>query len=527
MIIIGDFYKSKVFFYAVLLIAMLVQTFPFGMQYFPFSDDWFSLGAFSYITENIWHDGVLHFGLHGFRPIAGLLEAYVLSWFWPNMWPVLLAVTLMRFSTILMLDKILEKSDVAWGRAAVVFFAFFPTLTESTYWLSASLRVVVGSFLSMLAAYAILNFLHKSYYERGAKWLVLAIISAFLANGFYEQGIVFTFVLTMGVLILHRNKVKHKMLFAWPFINLATIIIHYIIFWNASTWLGQRAGVEQNIFRQFPQTFSMIFRVFYREQYPTVTRTFRWGFTFLFREHLILFVVLAVLSVLLAVCVAVCRKQTENTGRSVLVGFVLAACTLSIFFVISDSWIYVRNFYYILIGLAIFVELVARLIPWQRIKFALAAVLIFVFLSGYVLEVDSLRRVERYDSIIIEQLVDKLGEETTEAWLFGARWIYSPSINPRITSQIRMDWAASAHFRYVYAGVHGYIPGHWIVPVMNGQEIGRGYLIENLFGIDDYLVVRQLTVHGYDVLLADTGEAFGFLEPIADGRYVFMLEMFR
>jgi len=528
LIIPRDFFKSKVFFYAVLLIAMMVQTFPFGLQYFPFSDDWFSLGAFSFITENIWQDAVLHYGLHGFRPVAGLLEVYVLSWFWPNMWPVLLAVTLMRFFTILMLDKILEKSNVTWGRVAAVFFAFFPALTESTYWLSASVRVVVGSFLSMLAAYAILKFLHKQYWERGVKWLVIAIVSGFLANGFYEQGIVFTFVLTMGVLLLHRDKIRSNLLYVWPFANLAAIIVHYIVFWNASSWLGERADVDLNIFQQFPRAVSMIVRVFYHEQFPTVSRAFRWGFVFLFREHLLLVIIIAILSVLLAFSVSADDTENENSVRSIVVALVLSVCTLSVFFVIADSWIYVRNYYYSLIGIAIIVEIFARLLPWRRVKCALLGMMMFVFLSGYVLEVDSLRRIERYDSKIIAQLVDKLdGDDSDEAWLFGTRWLYSPSINPRITSQIRMDWAATAHFRYLYTRAHGEGPSHWIIPVMNGQAVDLDFANPNIFGIDDDLQVRRLIVVGQDILFADSGEAFGFIEPADNGQYTFRLEMFR
>jgi len=511
---------NKKFFYGVLLVAMLVQTFPFGLRYFPFSDDWFSLGMFSMYRSNIWSEAVLRYGLHGFRPLAGLLEVYVLSAFWPNMWIVLLGMVLLRFFAILMLDNILEKCKITWGRAATVFFAFFPTLTESTYWLSASVRIVAGSFLSILAAYAILNFINR---ENRKQWLVIAIVCGFFANGFYEQGIIFTFVLTMGVMLINYRKIKSKLLFIWPFANLATIGVHYIVFRDVNPWLNTRAGVEQNIFRQFPQTLSVIGRTFVREQAPTVSRSFRWGFEFLFREHLILVLIVIVLSVTLAIFVAHDSRENNNKLRSVFVAIILFACTLSVFFVITSSDIFVRNFYYSLIGLAILGEVTVRFIPWRAVKAALAGLMIFVFLSGYILEVDTLRRIEHYDSKIIANLVDEL-DCNNDIWLFGVRWVYSPSINPRYTSQIRIDWAATAHFRYVYKSRNGTRPTNWITPVMSGYTVTLDFTERNVFGILPHTQdVKRLEFDGHNLLIADTGEIFGYLEPASYDRFVFRI----
>jgi len=516
-----DFICSNNFFYAVLFIGMLVMVFPFGLRYYTFSDDWFSLGLLSYYRTNIWQDGVLRYGLHGFRPIAGLLEIYVVSAFWPNVWVVLLGITMLRFATILLLHGIFEKCNVTWGRFAVVFFAFFPTLTEATYWLSASVRVVIGSFLSVLAAYAILKFVnyHSTYEKENplssgkgifhpAVWLAIAFFSGFVANGFYEQGIVFTFVMTMGVLLLNYKKITRKWIFAWPVANLLTIIVHHIIFWDTHTWLGNRAGVESNFFAQIPRVLRMIWQTMRNEQVPTFVNTFEWGFAFLLREHLWLIVIVGMLSVALAYCVAVDATKEFGLKSSVLVGAVLCVSTLSIFFVIADSAMFVRNLYYSLIGLAIFIGIGVQFVRIKAVRGMIAALLIFVFACGYIMEVETLRRIERYDSHIITQLVDKLDNSETESiFLFGTRWTYVPSINPRYASQLRSGWSATAHFRYIYWRENGVRTNCVIQPIHHGEYM---YLSDSpTFGIDQYMTVRWLYLDGEYLKFVDTGEIFG------------------
>ncbi|MCL2840015.1 MAG: hypothetical protein FWE05_04500 [Defluviitaleaceae bacterium] len=519
------FFESKTAFYGVLLLAMIFTTFPFGFRYFAFSDDWFSLGIFSLYTENIWRDAVLSYGLHGFRPLAGLLEVYIVSAFWPSMWIILLAITLLRFFTMVLLEDVFIHCNITWGRVAIVFFAFFPTLTESTYWLSASVRIVPSGFLGVLTAYALLKFLH----EYGHKWLILVIISGILAQGFYEQGIIFTFVLTLGVLILHRDKVKHKVLFALPFVNVGMIGLHYFIFRNVG-WLGARVDseVDFNFIRHIPIVTQRIARVFVHEQLPTFTNTLRGGILILGREYPVLFIIAVVLSVALATFLIFEKYESpKNLPLSLFAGVVLGLSTMAVFFVLADGWVWVRNFYFLLLGFAVLFELLARATDfskwWFRIwRGILAGLCIFVFISGYILEVHSLRSIHYYDDKIIQQLADRIEElaidTTEEVWLLGLRWTYAPTISPRLTSQLRIDWAANAHYRYVHASRNGLLgtdQHHEIVPVMNGQRLRPDFAEHHLFAIDSDLQVREIEIREglemYNLYFADNGEAFGIV----------------
>jgi len=178
-----SFFESKRNFYIVVFIALIAANFPFGFRYFAFSDDYNAYGVFSLFRENIWQDIMAYYAQYGMRPLAGLADAYIIAWFWGSMQFVLLAIVIMRFFTVVLLDKIFERSGVVWGRVAAVFFGFFPALTESSYWINASSRIATSAFLGALAAYAILKFIYneKSKYA----WLTTAIAGGLLAQGFY------------------------------------------------------------------------------------------------------------------------------------------------------------------------------------------------------------------------------------------------------------------------------------------------------------------------------------------------------
>ena len=522
-----SFFENKTAFYIVLFCAMLVKNFPFGFQYFPFSDDFNAYGVYSLYSGNLWQDVVLRYTLYGFRPLAGLLDAYIISRFWPNLAIVLFVIFVMHFVTIFLLDNLFSQSGIVWGRAAAVFFAFFPTLTESVYWISASARIVTTAFFCVLAAFAMLKFIYRE--GRHRLWLALALVSGIVAQGFYEQGILFTFVFTLGLLFLHRKALPHKALFAWPFVNLAIIGTHYMIFRDISQ-LGPRAQVTGDFFGQLPVVADRIVTTFVREQGPTVFNTVHWGIRQLFAEHLPLLLLVVFFSLLLALFVVFDRRGVLGSGRktvrSLLVGLVLATSTLTIFFVLAESWVWVRNFFYAVIGLAIFVEVAARAIRGThlgvRIGKGIAAFFaIFICFSGFILEVDSIRLVERYDRQIVTSLMEEVerlepGDEVNQIWLFGLRWTYTRMINPRITSQIRLDWALDGAYLALSRTPSAERP-HWMIPVMDGQDTHIDFDHDSLLGLDETLAVRELRFEDGVLFFADTGVIFGLIDP--DGRF--------
>ncbi|MCL2408920.1 MAG: hypothetical protein FWC96_04805 [Oscillospiraceae bacterium] len=532
------FFESKRNFYIVLFAAMLLKNFPFGFRYFRFADDYIQFRGYFFGYESLWRDVFVHHELYGYRPLAGLTDVFIISRFWDNLAIVLLAIVILHFVTIYLLGKLFERSNIIWGRAAAVFFALYPTLTESAYWISASSRIVTSAFFAVAAAFAIVKFIYKE--GRHWIWFTAAMLSGLLAQGFYEQGIVFAFVLTLGVLIIYRKAVKHKILFAWPFANLAVIATHYYIFRNTGL-LGRRANVvQQSLFQQIPEIAGRIGRTFVMEQMPTIGNTLRLGIRQLFTEHLVLTIFVAIFALLLSLFIVFEKSGNaeyhgsigadKRTARSLLAAFILTVCTLMIYFFLANPWIWVRNFFFAVIGLAIFVEIGLRCIRQNKnkliatgLKIGKTAVVFFacfVFFCGFILEVNSLRLVEKYDNIIVSNLVKEVGrlelaEEVEIVWFFGPRWTYARKINPRITSQLRINWALNGHFTVVSDGNRN----QRFIPVMAGGTSNVDFEHDILLGLDSSLNVRKLRFDGRYLIFTDTGTIFGSIDIEENGRF--------
>jgi len=597
------FFVSRRAFYLLLLAAMLLKSFPFGFRYFLFADDFNQYGAYALRHGDIWNNVLIHFGLYGYRPLAGLLDVYIISRLWDHLEFVLLGMTLLHFASVILLDRIFEKSNIVWGRAASVFFALYPTLTESAYWISASSRIVTSAFFSIMAAFSILKFIRKE--GNYCIWFAVAMVCGLLAQGFYEQGIIFAFTLLTGLLVIHRKEVKNKVLFIWPFMNIAIIGAYYYIFRDVGLLSKRVEPAAQGFFKNIPVVAERIARTFVLEQWPTISNTLRWGIGRLFTEHPVLTASVAVLSLLLALHIGVEKAEggdgiskpisgaggatpeggdgaakpkssvgiskpkggairdktgvgtsaakpkssaggpkpkssaggdkpdkNKKTAYSLLAGIVLTVCTLSVFFVLPGTWVWVRNFFFSVTGLGILVGTAARCIKWDRnriigigvktTKTIAAAVITFVFFCGFILEVNSLRLVEKYDDIIVRNLIAEVEhmelEDTTETvWFFGPGWNYSEVINHRITSQVRIDWAVNGHYTVLSGGNRK----QWISPVMAGATADPDFEKDALVGLDSELDVRELFYSANSLFFADTGEVFGSLEPGENGAMVF------
>jgi len=520
MYTIKQIFASRRNFYILLFAGMVLRTFPFGFTYFPILDDPNAYGIFSiHPLPELWRHVVLHYYLYAFRPLAGLVDAYIYSRFWGNMQWVLLFIMTLQFSTIFLLDEIARISKIGWGRAAAVFFVFFPASTESAYWINASSRIVMSVFLAALAGYALLRYLNRQRWQSGRGWLGLMLGAGLAAQGFYEQGIIFTFVFLMGLLFLHREQVRKFWLWLWPMANVGIIGIHYLIFRNHGH-LAERTGLAGGI-SHFPETAARIGRTFIREQFPTITNGLDWGFAELGAGRLI---IIAIFAILLTLFVIYDKPPDFDIGRTIAAGVILIAAPLSIFFILADGWIWVRNFYFSLIGLGILVNIIYGFLIQQNsiTKVAgglICGIMVFLFAGGFVLEVQSYGRVAEKDGIIIHKLAQELARQDTddrEVWFFGLRWTYAPTINDRITSPLRLDWALNGHLG-AYTRQR---ERPWIIPVMNGQPapINPGDL---LFGLSQdpetgELFVKNLIYYNGILVIYDNALNFG---RITDGNF--------
>ena len=94
--------------------------------------------------------------------------------------------------------------QIFWHRHFIrYFFDTFPLVTEGTYWMSASTRIVTGLFFAVLAGVFFVRWLEK----KGNSLLSggLFMIFQLLAYGFYEQVLVFSVTLILLLAFLERK----------------------------------------------------------------------------------------------------------------------------------------------------------------------------------------------------------------------------------------------------------------------------------------------------------------------------------
>ena len=111
-------------------------------------------------------------------------------------------VSLMYAASAVLLRRIFAKY-FGTGILFVIFLTLFPLVTEGTYWMSASTRIVTGLFFAVLAGVFFVRWLEK----KGNSLLSggLFMIFQLLAYGFYEQVLVFSVTLILLLAFLERK----------------------------------------------------------------------------------------------------------------------------------------------------------------------------------------------------------------------------------------------------------------------------------------------------------------------------------
>ena len=218
--------------YLSLLLVMLCTFSFWGFKYFPILDDNNQYGVYNLRNDDTWTNVITHYKNYTVRPLALFTDSYVLSYLWHNMYLAVVLMVVLHWMTTCFLKEIFEKININVSWIWFALFGFAPFLTEAIYWVSASSRIVVSMFFCVLSNLVLIRVLtdeknkHKKVF-----FLIVAILLNIIANGYYEQTIVFNFALTLFVLI-RLKKYKHIYI---PFVSLFTGKSDYSILAGALT----------------------------------------------------------------------------------------------------------------------------------------------------------------------------------------------------------------------------------------------------------------------------------------------------
>lgn len=332
----------------------------YGCTYFYQLDDYIQYWA--YPTRPDRWGVVLEQGLLSSRPLAGLLDIY----FWGNFFDtmivaVLIISALYAFSSVLFLTVF--KKHFKTGFMFVFFYALMPFFYEGAYWVSASSRIVVGLFFTSASVF----FLQKYFDNKKKRYIPLFWITGLLSLCFYEQIFVLSMLLNFIVIILNIRENKKDLGLA--FILLINAVLYFIvtfIFKNTGSAMGSRMSIIIPSFSEwyiniFFDLLEQIKTAFFDVPLAITFKGFLRGIKIMIADEL--WFLLPVIAILAYSAFYLCKKEEnynfKNTHKkkTFLVGIIIAIAPVSIFFIIANPYISMRNILPSFVGIALVLDM--------------------------------------------------------------------------------------------------------------------------------------------------------------------------
>lgn len=409
----------------ILILLFMLLRFSFsGFQYYPNLDDNNQYGIYHLRSDDTYHKVIQHYQLYNVRPLAFFVDAYIISSFWNNMYIILVAMIVLHFLTAFLLKKILAEVKIELGPLAIILFTMAPFLSESTYWISASSRIVVSVFFCVLSNYLFLRSFKKDVSKtKGIVLKILFVVFNLLSVCYYEQTVVFNFIFSIWLLW----KVKRYRYWTVPILSTALIGSYYLYF-SMHGGIQERGQITKvSFFDNVITCLQKIGEKFFYEQGIMLQNGFQRGMEIIQTNWLsILFLVCLVIFFFFLFRMQYHNKTKEKSWKQVLEKILIAlVCIMAPFipfFILEDPVIANRNFYISYIGIAILVEtlvsLLLGLIQKKHIQTLLETVLVSGLVAFSVIvntaEVDNYKKVYEFDTKAGKAILSVLGEDVFE-----------------------------------------------------------------------------------------------------------------
>lgn len=456
--------RSWVLFF--LLFALIFVRFCYyGLQYFPQLDDYIQMhNQAAYYTFS---QVVLDMGLLSSRPLASTLDVTLWSAFWPCM---ILAVALLSalYAGSAVLFRRVWGAYFGTGYVFLVLYALLPLGMEGTYWVSASTRILPALFFISLAMW-----LFQRWCREGKRAMLgLYFVTQLVSFCFYEQGLVLSVTGVLLVGILEFKTQRRRSLFALlTFVNAAIYFVFTGFFSTSSGQLGSRlklslpwqAGWDGVLKSAGAQTGS----AFLLGGWKTLTRGFRRGLECMLADFNWLWVLLVLGLCVLLFCFA--RRFTgegSRAGTALAVGFLMALAPITLFFVLENPAIALRNTVFSFCGLALMADALYHLLfskaAWKAaLTGALCAGLALIFCVCSVSELHDYR--DTYEN-------DQRAGRAVIAALDGGR---SVPLGTRVgVLNLMPDYLPEQNFKY-HQHIHGATESVWAFTGLLSCESGN------------------------------------------------------
>jgi len=402
----------------------------YGFTYYPVLDDYIQYHVFS-LYDNPWQDVIVRLGSFRVRPLAALADVYVWTHLWNCTWVALLTITLFHFLFVLLSERLLHRLGIPVGSVFWLILGCYPLLTEATYWLSASSRIVVASLLSVIAAWLLLLFLDKG------KWYKLALCIPLLLASlcFYEQVAAMSLALT-GIVLWKRRAAP--ILWALPLGCLTAIGIYYLAF-STGNGRGTLALTLWGNAREIAYQVGLCMGKF--NWYLLRNGLFR-GIALLWERPWYLAAV-----IIASACLFFVRSAKNPSPRAaILPAILLVVAPFAPFLILRQVHISFRNLFPSFLGIAILADLALHRIRLQSLIAPIAAAL---FLTVNISELHDYRAVYQSDNQIVKQIAPH-ADSTRTVYVVGAEACYveqNSYYHEHIHNLTQSDWALTGGVR--------------------------------------------------------------------------------
>lgn len=518
--------------YIIFFIIMLIKSGYYLFTYNPILDDFIQYGVYK-LYDNPFKDILLKADFLSARPLAGIFDIYIWSNFYNNLNLAFIIITIMFSVSGILLFK-LFKHHFNVSFVFLLCFGLLPLGSEGVNWLSASTRLVVPVFFMSVG----LILMQMFFDTQKIYACVLCQFFIVLSFGFYEQIIILSFLLTLGLIIINR---KSKIYYLLALIPSIIIAIPYCCIRSQSLY-GQRVSVisfNNDLLQHVAGVFDAIFNALIVLSDDIVNNGLRLGLEIVKNDQNYLFVFVLLLSLIGVFFIS--YKRNENEDQDVedqpdllllFVSIVLILAPMSIFFIIKNPWISLRNVFPSIIGLSLFIDLIFRyVVRINAIKSILITLLCFVFIMANVAELHDYLKSGLIDQKIAKNTVQYITENNikTSMTIIGTKEAYIKVATPyheHIHNITSSNWAykgsvtataKSLSMPNIYPIAHGKI--NKLYPHI--EEINNFYTLDENFNIipltytrynDNYNIYKDGELFA-EILMYDKNEPVLVLIP--------------
>ncbi|MBO4229666.1 MAG: hypothetical protein J5938_04885 [Clostridia bacterium] len=401
-----------------LFLCTVLCFFSYGWEYYPQLDDFIqyhnyefgaSISDFWKLAESL--------GMLSARPLAGLSDLFVWSWFWGCLPLIPLILAALHTASCGLFYTVFHRRFSS-GWLFPVLFLLPPLGLEASYWISAATRIIPAVFFSGLGL-----FFFDRYLDSGkAASLAASLLFPLLSFCYYEQAIPFTVLLYPAFALLCRNvSLKGRLWSAVP-AGIALLYLFCLSLLPESALYGDRSGLVQPFGNWYwtvflPDLLSQLKSVFLEGNFALLTRGLWRSLSYIITDGLWLFALLIlILVVLLFFSMRDSKKESSAPGRSLILGLLLIPTPWLPFFVLENPWFSFRCAAFSFCGIALAADSLLRLASerrrrWLPVSRAAAAGLALVFCLCSVAELHDYRETASDDLRFGEQILSTLQED--------------------------------------------------------------------------------------------------------------------